>query len=99
MTSHALRIAAVSQDDRQIAAIDDRHDLLAMDAAGNTSIKAGLQWYFTMALDATGQRLWLTSPDAQKLVGLTSPTETPSFRRTCPREPRPSCCCRMPSGS
>ena len=80
MTSTRLRVATVSGDGHQIAAIDDHDNLLAADGDEPRQVKGGFQWYTTMMLDRTGRRLWVTNPNTRELLGLTWPDGREIYR-------------------
>jgi hypothetical protein len=70
MTSNPLRIAAVSGDGRQIAAIDNRHNLLTAHDTESRRVAEDFQWYATLMFNESGDRLWLSSPTRREMLAL-----------------------------
>ncbi len=75
----AVRVVAVSADGRQTAELDQGNEL----RADGPVVRSGLQRYFCMQLDATGQRLWLTAT-TRELICLSWPDGRELWRQLLP---------------
>ena len=59
--SARIKIATVSRNGHQIAAIDHNGNLLALGAREPQIVSRGLMMYYLVTLDSTGTRLWMTN--------------------------------------